>query len=200
MRATLQRRAFDREGWVFEHKLDGFRALIRRTCASVDVLSRSGRSFAAAFPEVVRAAEALPVGLVLDAELIVPGEHQFGSFEDTRRRAVMKRPSSIIGRERASRCDVRIRLSGVEGSRHPCAAAARRKAAIAPLLARIPCVQVVSFVGKHGIAAFAAAVEFGTDGIVAKRGDSPYQGRSIARLDQIKNPGFYRQAALGIRE
>ena len=201
MPATLQRRAFDREGWVFEHKLDGFRALVRRTSAGVDVLSRSSRSLAVAFPEVARAAAALPTGVVLDAELIVLGEHGFGSFEDTRRRVVMKRPTSIIeaaNEQPAVLCvfDCLV-LRGRDIRARPLL---ERKAAIAPHLAYLPGVQVVSFIGKHGVAAFAAAVEFGTEGIVAKRADSPYKPGRSADWSKIKNPDFYRPAALGIRE
>jgi len=43
MRATLVRRAFNRPGWTFEHKLDGFRALARREGDRVDLPSRTGR-------------------------------------------------------------------------------------------------------------------------------------------------------------
>src|ERR671936_66322 len=41
---------FTREGWIFELKHDGFRALAR-TGTPVQLLSRAGRSTADAFPE-----------------------------------------------------------------------------------------------------------------------------------------------------
>jgi len=43
MHATLVRRPFNRAGWCFANKLDGFRALARRDGDRVDPLARSGR-------------------------------------------------------------------------------------------------------------------------------------------------------------
>jgi ATP-dependent DNA ligase len=60
-------------GWQFEPKWDGFRALIFRDGAVVEILSKSGKSLARYFPEIV----ALIAGIdrprfVLDGELILP--------------------------------------------------------------------------------------------------------------------------------
>ena len=63
----------DEPGWQFEPKWDGFRALIFRDCDAVEILSKSGKSLARYFPEIV----ALVAGIdraqfVLDGELILP--------------------------------------------------------------------------------------------------------------------------------
>ena len=55
---------FTRDGWLFELKHDGFRALARTGRSSVQLLSRSGRSMAEPFPETVAALEPLPDGPV----------------------------------------------------------------------------------------------------------------------------------------
>ena len=60
-------------GWQFEPKWDGFRALVFRNGDDVEMLSKSGKSLARYFPEVV----ALVAGIdqmrfVLDGELILP--------------------------------------------------------------------------------------------------------------------------------
>jgi ATP-dependent DNA ligase len=60
-------------GWQFEPKWDGFRALVFREGDEVEILSKSGKSLARYFPEVV--AEVLAAKrkvFVLDGELIVP--------------------------------------------------------------------------------------------------------------------------------
>ena len=51
---------FTAAGWIFELKHDGFRAFVRRDKTGVQVLSRSGRPMADAFPEVVAAVAKLP--------------------------------------------------------------------------------------------------------------------------------------------
>lgn len=60
-------------GWQFEPKWDGFRALVFRDGSDVEILSKSGKSLARYFPEIV----ALVAGIgerqfVLDGELILP--------------------------------------------------------------------------------------------------------------------------------
>lgn len=59
--------------WQFEPKWDGFRALVFRNGGEVEILSKSGKSLARYFPEIV----ALVAGIdqprfVLDGELILP--------------------------------------------------------------------------------------------------------------------------------
>ena len=62
-------------GWVYEPKLDGFRALPAVSGFSdVRSDSRRGKALDRYFPEIIAAAYALPAGLVLDGELVVPRE------------------------------------------------------------------------------------------------------------------------------
>ncbi|MEU8075929.1 ATP-dependent DNA ligase [Catellatospora citrea] len=55
----------------FEMKLDGWRALVFHTARGVRIQSRHGRDLSRYFPDVVAAARALPVGAVVDAELVI---------------------------------------------------------------------------------------------------------------------------------
>ncbi|TMG95246.1 MAG: DNA ligase, partial [Betaproteobacteria bacterium] len=96
MHPTLHAAPFTAGGWLFEMKLDGFRALARRRDADVELLSRTGRSMGNEFPEIVAALERIPGAWALDAELVVPDERGHPSFERTRRRGVVRRRHSII--------------------------------------------------------------------------------------------------------
>jgi ATP-dependent DNA ligase len=61
------------EFWAYEPKLDGFRALLAVSeFGDVRLDSRRGKALDRYFPEVVAAARALPDGVVLDGELVVP--------------------------------------------------------------------------------------------------------------------------------
>jgi ATP-dependent DNA ligase len=73
MEAKLVAELPDGPGWQFEPKWDGFRALVFRDGSNVEILSKSGKSLARYFPEIV----ALVAGIaqarfVLDGELILP--------------------------------------------------------------------------------------------------------------------------------
>jgi ATP-dependent DNA ligase len=62
------------EGWVYEPKWDGFRALVFKDGEAIHLGSRSGQPLQRYFPEVVEALRAiLPDRCVLDGELILPG-------------------------------------------------------------------------------------------------------------------------------
>jgi len=85
---------FTGQGWIFELKHDGFRALARSGSA-VQLLSRSGRLMTDPFPEIVAALEQLPDGLVLDGELVVPAPDGRSDFEEVRRRNLIQRPRMV---------------------------------------------------------------------------------------------------------
>ena len=61
------------KGWQFEPKWDGFRCLAIRDGDNVEMLSRSGKSLARYFPDMVAALRALkPKRFILDGELAIP--------------------------------------------------------------------------------------------------------------------------------
>jgi ATP-dependent DNA ligase len=61
----------DRPGWVYELKLDGFRAQGIWDKSSVHLLSKNGKDFSKKFPQVCAALkEALPLGTAVDGELV----------------------------------------------------------------------------------------------------------------------------------
>jgi ATP-dependent DNA ligase len=67
--------------WQYEPKWDGFRCLIFRDGAKVELQSKSCRSLTRYFPEIVAAAKAVPAkAFVLDSEIVVPEGRAF-SFD-----------------------------------------------------------------------------------------------------------------------
>src|SRR5213075_2646127 len=70
------------EGWQFEPKWDGFRAVIFRDGDDVYVQSKSGQPLARYFPEVVEAIRSVKTKqFVLDGEIVVPVDGRL-SFDD----------------------------------------------------------------------------------------------------------------------
>jgi ATP-dependent DNA ligase len=60
-------------GWQYEPKWDGFRCLAIRDGDKVELLSRSGKTLARYFPDMVEALKALkPKRFILDGELAIP--------------------------------------------------------------------------------------------------------------------------------
>ena len=67
-------RELPRDGFLYEPKWDGFRALVFRDGAETDVRSRHGRPLARYFPELVEGFRSLAVTrFVVDAKSSSPG-------------------------------------------------------------------------------------------------------------------------------
>lgn len=63
------------EGWLFEPKWDGFRAIVFREGDEVTVMSRDKKPLNRYFPELVETLDAgLSEDCVLDGEVVIPGE------------------------------------------------------------------------------------------------------------------------------
>jgi ATP-dependent DNA ligase len=183
MHAVRYPRPFTADGWVFESKLDGFRALARKSSDRPELLSRNGRSMADQFPEVMDAVMRLPE-CVIDAELgAVMRQIRTISL------AAMHQPAVLCAFDLLS-------LEGRDLRRSPLV---RRKAAPHALLPNHPRLNYVNDLATPGEALYATAVELGQEGIVAKRADSPYKAGRQPTWREIKNPSFYRQEALGWR-
>jgi ATP-dependent DNA ligase len=61
------------DGWQFEPKWDGFRAIVRRDGDAITMLSKSGKDLSRYFPEIVTVlAQTSDRRFVVDEELILP--------------------------------------------------------------------------------------------------------------------------------
>ncbi|MCZ6890190.1 MAG: DNA ligase, partial [Gammaproteobacteria bacterium] len=80
--------AFDRDGWVFEIKYDGYRLLIEKTADRVVLRSRNGHDLTVSFPELAHSAARLPYPqFVIDGEVVVHDERGVPSFSLLQKRA-----------------------------------------------------------------------------------------------------------------
>jgi bifunctional non-homologous end joining protein LigD len=194
---------FSAAGWIFEHKLDGFRVLARKTARQVEPLSRNGRSLAVAFPEIVAALTALRVDAVLDGELIVVDQRGHPVWATMRRRAMISRRSWAIDaakNEPATLCAFDLlACDGQDDVRT--LPLLERKARLADAIAGARGAQIAGHLEAQGEALFS----LGLEGIVAKLADWPYRaGRRrhgsrlrIKPMLAAKRCAFTRNAASG---
>jgi len=201
MHATLVRRAFNRAGWVFDNKLDGFRALARRDGDRVELLSRTGRPIAINFPDVVSALRGVDGSWVLDGELVVPDERGHPSFEGIRRRGVMKLPSSIAAAVRAAPAALCVfdllLIDGEDLRRLPLR---ERQARLADLVETVPGLQLVRALPDRVEALFAQVCEMDLQAIVGKDlAAAPYERGVQPTWAKGENPPYSRQEAPGFR-
>ena len=82
MLATLVREPFDRQGWVYEEKYDGYRILAYKEGDRVTLLSRNQNDRTQRFAGVAKAVAALPAkSLLLDGEVVVFDRRNVSRFQ-----------------------------------------------------------------------------------------------------------------------
>ncbi|HXK25253.1 MAG TPA: DNA ligase D [Myxococcota bacterium] len=181
MLAERTGRAFSAPGWLFEVKLDGYRAIASAGRSGAALYTRSGRPLGDRFPEVMRGLAALPVAhAVLDGELVALDAQGRPSFQRFQQRARLSRADEI------ARTEVEIPVSyqvfdllGFGDRDLRDLPLAQRKQWLLRLLPPLGALRYVEHFEERGEAVYAQVEALGFEGIVAKRADAPYRaGRS----------------------
>ncbi len=178
MLATLsERRTFD-DGWILERKLDGIRALAVRVGDRVRLLSRTGKSLDAAFPELLDALAAQPCGdFAVDGEIVAlhRGVTDFGRLQQ---RMGLTDP----GEARRSPVKVTyylfdlLRIEGNDTTRLPLLT---RKALLREAVRFTAPLRYTTHqrAAADAAGALERACSHGWEGLIAKRANGPYQHR-----------------------
>lgn len=198
MLATLGKRPFSNDEWLFELKYDGFRCLVRKQGVHTELVSREGNLFNASFPDVVRAVADMPGSFVLDAELTVDEPNGRSSFDRLRRRAFTKSPKNV--RAAALESPARLYLFDVlalDVSDLRALPLDERKRYLRGATKDTKTIIVANGIVGAGEWVFEQVRAHDLEGMVAKRLTAPYRrGRSTDWI-KIKNRDYSRTAALG---
>jgi bifunctional non-homologous end joining protein LigD len=180
MLAESRERAFSGRGWIFELKYDGFRLLVARENGEPLLLFRHGSDVTATFPEIARALGALPIDVVMDGEVVVLDETGRPSFQRLQARAQMRRAVDVErGAIETPATAFLFDLLAADGYDLKSLPLLARKQLLRDLLPAAGPLRFTDYVEERGEELFAAIGRMGLEGMVAKRGSSPYRaGRS----------------------
>jgi len=81
MLATLTDEAFDDEGWIYEIKWDGYRAVSYLKNDDAEIQSRNNLSFTEKFRDVTNALKELHLNAVLDGEIVAVNDKGIANFQ-----------------------------------------------------------------------------------------------------------------------
>ncbi len=170
---------FSRPGWLFEMKYDGVRALCTVVDGSARLRGRRGRDETGRYPEVA-AALAAALGAreaVVDGEIVALDAEGRPSFErlQSRINVTGARAVALAAAEVPASIAV-FDLLHLDGHDLRDLPLRLRKRLLRDLLTEGPAVRFADHVEDEGEALFAAIRERGLEGMVAKRGDSRYEG------------------------
>src|SRR6476619_3668808 len=74
MLATLTDKPFNEEGWLYEIKWDGYRAIAFLDNGNVDIKSRNNKSFNEKFYPVYNSLKKWKINVIVDGEIVVVNE------------------------------------------------------------------------------------------------------------------------------
>ena len=186
MLATLVDGPFDREGWSFEVKWDGFRSIAVVKKGRVRLVSRNGKSQNRRFPTVAAALEGFPRDVVLDGEIVAvddKGRPVFQALQNAMRSGTATILYYVFDVLQADGYDLRpLPLQ-------------RRRALLAKFLPASKVVRLSESVETKGRDFFRAAAANGLEGIMAKDMSGPYRPGERSR-DWLKVKTQKRQEAV----
>ncbi|HEX5928090.1 MAG TPA: non-homologous end-joining DNA ligase [Solirubrobacterales bacterium] len=178
MKAKLTERAFSDPAWVFERKLDGIRAAVRKRDGEVTLTSRTDKPLTGAYPELVEALEAEPAPSFLADGEIVAFDGSRTSFERLQGRMGVHDPRLA----RLTGIPVYLYLFDLlefDGHDLTGLPLRTRKATLKRALSFHDPVRYTPHRNEHGERFFEEACAKGWEGLIAKRADSTYvHGRS----------------------
>jgi ATP-dependent DNA ligase len=178
--------------WQYEPKWDGFRCLLSRRGKLIDLRSKSGEDLARYFPELVQAALDLKATVfLLDGEIVVPHGRSF-SFDDLLQR-IHPAASRIkmLSQETPALFLAFDLLSSVTNQKLSAQPLSKRRPVL-EAFARQQFKSSKTFWLSPATTSFAIAKKWlaraggGSDGVIAKRRDLPYQSGNREGMQKIK--------------
>lgn len=177
MLATPIDKPFSQEGWIFELKYDGIRAMVSVAGDAVRITGRRGGDETFRYPE----AQSIRAGIrarqaVVDGELVVLDTDGRPSFERLQQRINVVREADV--RRVAAEHPVTFMafdLLHLEGRDLLATELRIRKKTLRETIVDSPHILFAEHVERDGVALFEEARKSGIEGIVGKRADSPYR-------------------------
>jgi bifunctional non-homologous end joining protein LigD len=185
MKAKLTDRPFSDPAWVFERKLDGIRATVRKENGAVTLTSRTDRSLTPAYPELVEALEAEPAADFLADGEIVAFDGNRTSFERLQGRMGVHDPrlARLTGIPVFLYLFDLLEFDGHDLTGLPLR---ERKRLLRKALSFAGPVRYTPHRNERGEEMFTDACRKGLEGIIAKRADSPYRATRSSDWRKLK--------------
>ncbi|UMQ43166.1 DNA ligase D [Chryseobacterium sp. Y16C] len=183
MLATLVDKPFDDEGWIYEVKWDGYRAVAFMKDSKVELKSRNDKSFNEKFYPVYHALKDMDLDAIIDGEVVVlskNGTANFGSLQNWRSEAdgdLVYYIFDILWYKEKDLTELTL---------------CERKAILKEILPKSNNILVSEHFETSGIAFLEEAKKLGLEGIMAKRKDSIYHIHNRSR-DWLKIKANKRQ-------
>ncbi|HKR05193.1 MAG TPA: DNA ligase D [Bacteroidia bacterium] len=165
MLATLVDKPFDKEGWLYEIKWDGYRTIALCNKNKVELKSRNDKSFNEKFYPVYKAVQEWNINAVVDGEVVVldeNGKSNFGALQNWRSEADGDIYFYIFD------------LLWLKGKNLMQLPLSERREILKPMIPGNGIIRLSESFAVSGIEFFETTKKMGLEGIIAKKADSAY--------------------------
>ena len=171
MLATLVQKPFNKPGWVYEEKYDGYRILAYKEGSRITLLSRNAKDRTKTFSAIAQAVASLAARtLVLDGEAVAFDHKRVSRFQ------LLQSGKS----EPAYAVFDCLYVNGRDLRREPLS---ERRASLEKTIRLTPGIFASARVSRNGFEAYKLAQRKGYEGVLAKEESAPYiEGRSTKWL------------------
>src|SRR5258705_7035051 len=165
MLATAVDESFSDKDWLFEMKLDGYRAIAEISKGKLLLYSRNGLNMAQRYPSVATALEKIKMDVILDGEIVLldengkPDFQKLQSYQENKQYPLIYYVFDILSMQKKD-------LKGI--------ALLERKKLLKKLLKRPGSVRYCDHIEEKGIEFFTKIKAADLEGIIAKKKDSLY--------------------------
>jgi bifunctional non-homologous end joining protein LigD len=166
MLCTLVDEPFTKDGWLFEIKWDGYRAIASKHDDTIELYSRNDNDFSVAYPPVTEAMRLVKHDVIFDGEIVVTdkeGTPRFEALQHWRREPIGTLHYYVFDILWIDGHDVRG-LPLIE-----------RKKILESVIPKNTLIRYSDHVMKRGEVLFGEIKKRGLEGIVAKQIDAPYR-------------------------
>ncbi len=178
MHCETEEKAFTREDWLFELKLDGYRLIASKSHGEALLLTRNGNDYTNVFPEIARAVKSLPFDdCIIDGEVVCLDAKGIPSFSRLQqrgrlssemeiRRAAVELPATFFAFDLLAFEDFDLRPMPL----------VRRKELLSEVVPKLGALRYLDHIETEGEAFLEQVTAMGLEGIVAKKSASRYRG------------------------
>jgi bifunctional non-homologous end joining protein LigD len=178
MHCETEEKAFTRDDWLFELKLDGYRLIASKSHGEALLLTRNGNDYTSVFPEIARAIKSLPFDdVIIDGEVVCLDAKGLPSFSRLQqrgrlsspmeiRRAVVEFPATFYAFDLLAFEDFDVRAVPL----------LRRKELLKDIVPALGILRYLDHIEAEGEAFLKEVTSMGLEGIVAKKSASRYRG------------------------
>lgn len=189
MLTTPVEKAFDGEDWLFELKLDGYRAIAEVKEKDIKLYSRNGLSFIDKYPTITQALQKIKENVVLDGEIVLLDENGRPHFQ------MLQHYEDNTGYPLVYFVFDILSMNGEDLSEFPLT---ERKKLLKKLLGRNSVIRYLDHIEQDGIAFFNKVKEQDMEGIIAKKKESTYHaGIRTKEWLKIKHTNTYEAVIAG---